>query len=1054
LNHLNELDVRDQEKLEVALHHADSLVMKKYLPDLHEYNVVPVADEIKSLNVGSVFRLFKLNRIVFDKQENSLDKLTSVYNAMSGCGATVVTIITSDGHSVDFYIGTRSTEENVQSFANVLSNSLKANFPGSELQSKKSFEVEQLIEQIFKSDSTSQFKPVSSITGLPSIRVSKKEFENSKFIQGIEKLIEAMRGKSYTIVTIADPLKSVQIDQIRSGYEDIYSTIVPYAQAELSLSTNESMALTKTLSEAISEGFNESLSKTTSTSDSVSKSESRTKSKTKGRNLGASIIVLNASGNSSNTNSSSESTSSSHTSSDAEGRSTGRSSNSTQSTGSSDTTTSGSSRSMQLKFENKSIKSLLEKIDSQLIRLDESSDLGMWNSSTYIITNDFSDNLVAANTFQALMRGEDSSVEHSAVNTWYSTSEDISKNRNLMHVTEYLKKMHHPQIDIRMTDVGIPYVTPTSLISSSELSIAMSLPQKSVPGLPVIEYASFGRDVHRHDRQATSSGALHVGNIFHMGEVEEGQEVSLELQSLASHTFITGSTGSGKSNAVYKMLTGLAHSNIKFLVVEAAKGEYKHVFGSSSIIKTNVFGTNPEYTPLLKINPFKFPKAIHVLEHIDRIVELFNVCWPMYAAMPAILKEAIEGAYRVSGWDLNHNLNEYNNQLFPTFQDLLSELDRVISESSYSDELKSNYRGALLTRVKSMTNGLNGQIFCSHEIDETILFDQNTIVDLSRVGSTETKSLIMGVLVMRLSEYRMAQGGMNQRLKHVTVLEEAHHILKRTSTEQSSEQSNLLGKSVEMLSNAIAEMRTYGEGFIIADQSPGLLDISVIRNTNTKIILRLPDMSDRELVGRAAGLDDMQIHELNRLPTGVAAIYQNDWIFPVLCKFNHVNHQSKMFEYDATKQLDQENVYIQNIIHFLLKDYLKTREYSLTSETELVSQVMASNISTSLKMKLLGVISSKQELTFEMIKKLITQLIVIGNTPKHVNDASNFAEWNQVVLRNLHEAVRLLTPEIKNEVLHCVVSERFEGTVEKDKFYFNWVDFMREGSVVSNESVE
>ena len=32
-----------------------------------------------------------------------------------------------------------------------------------------------------------------------------------------------------------------------------------------------------------------------------------------------------------------------------------------------------------------------------------------------------------------------------------------------------------------------------------------------------------------------------------------------------------------------------------------------------------------------------------------------------------------------------------------------------------------------------------------------------------------------------------------------------------------------------MLSNAIAEMRTYGEGFIIADRSTGLMDLSVIQ---------------------------------------------------------------------------------------------------------------------------------------------------------------------------------------------------------------------------------
>lgn len=66
----------------------------------------------------------------------------------------------------------------------------------------------------------------------------------------------------------------------------------------------------------------------------------------------------------------------------------------------------------------------------------------------------------------------------------------------------------------------------------------------------------------------------------------------------------------------------------------------------------------------------------------------------------------------------------------------------------------------------------------------------------------------MGILVMRLNEYRMTEHtGMNVPLKHVTVLEEAHNILKRTSTEQNPEGSNLAGKSVEMLSNAIAEMR-------------------------------------------------------------------------------------------------------------------------------------------------------------------------------------------------------------------------------------------------------
>lgn len=93
----------------------------------------------------------------------------------------------------------------------------------------------------------------------------------------------------------------------------------------------------------------------------------------------------------------------------------------------------------------------------------------------------------------------------------------------------------------------------------------------------------------------------------------------------------------------------------------------------------------------------------------------------------------------------------------------------------------------------------------------------------------------------------------------------------------------IASKSVEMISNAIAEMRTYGEGFVVVDQSPGLLDMTAIRNTNTKIIMRLPDEGDRRLVGKAAGLNDGQIAELAKLQRGVAAVYQNEWIEPVLC---------------------------------------------------------------------------------------------------------------------------------------------------------------------------
>ena len=139
------------------------------------------------------------------------------------------------------------------------------------------------------------------------------------------------------------------------------------------------------------------------------------------------------------------------------------------------------------------------------------------------------------------------------------------------------------------------------------------------------------------------------------------------------------------------------------------KGEYKDVFGHLPDVR--VFSTNPNIAPLLNLNPFMFPNSIHVLEHIDGLVEIFSACWPMYAAMPAVLKDAIECSYQNAGWDLRESKSDRG--VFPTFFDLLRVLPTVIEESHYSNDTQSDYVGALCTRVKSLTNGIYGSVFCA-----------------------------------------------------------------------------------------------------------------------------------------------------------------------------------------------------------------------------------------------------------------------------------------------------------------------------------------------------
>ena len=491
--------------------------------------------------------------------------------------------------------------------------------------------------------------------------------------------------------------------------------------------------------------------------------------------------------------------------------------------------------------------------------------------------------------YLSLTQGNKSNLERPAINIWNAQGRNPTTIAEITKLRSYLTHLEHPRF-VKREDVPNGFfnqknwpkrTTCTADLSGEELVKAINIPRSSVPGLPVIECAPFGREVSSYD--AMKHGDIHIGRIHHMHHDEE-MLVELSSDSLTSHVFVTGSTGSGKSNTVYRLLD---ECSCNFLVIEPAKGEYRYEFVDCA----KVYGTNPMTDDLLRINPFEFPEGIHIYEHIDRILEVFNVCWPMYAAMPAVLKEAIIRAYENVGWDMTRSTNSLG-KYYPTFADVCREVDAYIDSSDYSADTRGDYKGSLKTRLESMTNGISKLLFCNGSVPDEELFDSRVIADLSRVGSAENKALIMGILVIKLQEHRMCQRTIsNEALKHITVLEEAHNLLRNGQTTFGEMNGGIASKSVEMISNAIAEMRTYGEGFVIVDQSPGLLDMAAIRNTNTKIIMRLPDESDRQLVGKAACLNNGQIAELAKLQRGIAAVYQNEWIEPVLCHIS--KHERK-----------------------------------------------------------------------------------------------------------------------------------------------------------------
>lgn len=760
--------------------------------------------------------------------------------------------------------------------------------------------------------------------------------------------------------------------------------------------------LTQNISEAVAEGI------TTSTAESIASSTGRAVAKATGEAVTSTVgrAVANTLGRA-------VSNSVSKTAGISRGTNVGANFGANFARSSNVTATIGKNEGINQTFTNYNIKHALELLEAQMKRLEQSTALGMWDFAAYVLSEDQNVANNVAHSYVALTQGEESYMSQAAINLWRGDRGDASGDAK--EICNYLRELRHPIFGLNpyITD-EMPFynvypsvVTATTNLSGKELAYSLNFPRESISGLPVIECAEFGRNVVSYDLSRDNGAELEIGNIFHMNR-EENVQVLLSKESLASHTFITGSTGSGKSNTVYRILNEALKQDVRFMVIEPAKGEYKHVFGGKDDV--SVFGTNLSVSPLLRINPFSFPEGIHVLEHLDRLVEIFNVCWPMYAAMPAILKNAVEKSYVDCGWDLLRSTNKYGEKLYPSFVDVARNIKDIIDTSEYDSENKGAYKGSLLTRLQSLTNGINGIIFTCDDIADTDLFDKNVLVDLSRVGSSETKSLIMGMLVLKLQEHRMANAdGMNAKLNHITVIEEAHNLLKRTSTEYSSESANLRGKSVEMLSNAIAEMRTYGEGFIIADQAPGLLDSSVIRNTNTKIIMRLPDRSDRELVGRAANLNDDQITEIAKFPCGVAAIYQNEWIQPILCKMYRNTDPQSTYSYAPDENAEYRDIEARGVSESLL-DCIMNKEIlrrgNRTDMLRLKTMVVKSKLDMQIKRDFMEYITSDNNDAVESLRSLIYNFLAAENAIMDSREVGDISEWVRSVVERLQPSIK------------------------------------------------
>lgn len=911
--------VLEQVKAERSLALAQSIISQDYLSHLGRCEVLlPQLRDEEGFTLEGDVRIFRLARLVQENREAVLESAIAAYSALGAAKSSVFFYLNSSGNETTLYIGVRGQSGTVtgEQKGQLLQEVFRGHFPGSRLEAQNRESVEVISNSLRGTMAMDAQGSVTAVTGVPDLSSN----ERSMFIQGLERFIDAAEGKRYQALILADPVLPEELKAMRLGCERLATMVSPLAKTTTAYNQSESHSVAESLTNAINEGFSETETEGTNssrnwggsesiTSESAGRSAARGAVKLLGAGIGLAATALSGGAlladivGGIGLGSLGDSLVPQKTKTEGEswGRtegtsfSTAKATNKGTSRSEGETTTDGTSQGITHTIErhNKTVEQFLKTIDYRLERIDEAHSYGGWNAAAYFIADTPAISEALASIYMGLMRGAASGKDTHAITTW--SGENVEMPRR------WLASFHHPRLNAQVL-VGADqkvneWLSPAVMVSTREAAMLLNLPRRSASTLPVLQAEPFGRSIQYINSMARDNEAfqnkeavLRLGCIRHLWE-DMPQKIRLDREQLRTHAFVTGTTGSGKSNTLYLMLHQLLETGIPFLVVEPAKGEYAQVFGGYE--QVNCFDAGTGKANGLKLNPFRCPKELSLLEHIDRLTGIFCVCWPLYNAMPLLLKDAVIVSYERAGWDIEASIYLGEGEAaYPDFSMLLSALEDVIAAAGYGERLQAEYTGALCTRVRSLTTGFSGRIFVTDETGDEVLFDKTALVDLSRIGSAETRSLIMGILVMRLVEYRQAQGEMNAPLRHVTVLEEAHNLLRAGAAQGGDDQGAVVGKSVEMLTDAIAEMRTYGEGFVIVDQSPQAVHRAAIRNTGTKIALRLPDEEDRHVLGASIGLNDEQIREMARLENGVAVIRQSGWLEAVLCHMDRFDEKT------------------------------------------------------------------------------------------------------------------------------------------------------------------
>lgn len=514
------------------------------------------------------------------------------------------------------------------------------------------------------------------------------------------------------------------------------------------------------------------------------------------------------------------------------------------------------------------------------VKMLEAKSRGAWRTSVYYSAEDNVTKDRIKNILKSIFSGEESKPEPIKCNDVRNIKNIIGSIGFINDLSPYISS--HIFGNLNQENIMVPTIAYKyqNILTSDEVATFCQLPKIEVPGYYIDNFVEFDVAPRRSD------GELVVGNIIN-GSNELNNRYTMDLDDLTRHGIIIGITGGGKTNTSKSLLRSLFNINRKpFLVIESAKREYWQLKNINGFEDLAIFtlGSEGNNSIPYRINPFEVVGNVPLQTHIDYLLSAFKASFDLFPPLPYILESSVYEIYEDRGWDILRNINVLGREDYPTLEDLYYKIEVVIDRLGYHKEVKSNTKAALQARIGSLRVGGKGAMLDTPtSVPINVLLNGPTVMELEDIGDDDVKSFVIGIILVQLYEYRKSNISKVDGLEHVLLIEEAHRLLMNVSG-VGGENSNPRAKSVEFFCNLLAEIRSYGQGILIADQIPTKLASDTLKNTNLKIVHRTVMEEDREVVGKAMNMTDEQIKYLSSLRRGVAAIYSEGDNRPKLVK--------------------------------------------------------------------------------------------------------------------------------------------------------------------------